>query len=156
MPAGAERGELVIRRLLPAPPALVWQVWTTPAHIMQWWGPRGCVAFSCTMDPRPGGAWRVGMRAPDGEVLWTRGEFHELVPPSRMVMSFAWDGPVGVLGGPTVVTIDLTEHAGQTQLVLRHHGFETDDARDRHLAGWIDSIDRFAEHLSRPAKDSVS
>jgi len=138
--------ELVIRRVLAAPRALVWEVWTTPAHVLQWWGPHGYTAFACTMELRPGGRWRVGMHSPAGDTMWTSGEFHEVVPPARMVMSFAWDdagAEAPMLGGPTVVTVELGERDGQTELVLRQHGFATSASRDRHAQGWIECLERF-------------
>ena len=33
--------ELIISRTLNAPVELVWEVWTRPEHIVNWWGPDG-------------------------------------------------------------------------------------------------------------------
>ena len=33
--------ELVFRRTFSAPPALVFEAWTNPAHLVNWWGPTG-------------------------------------------------------------------------------------------------------------------
>jgi len=154
MPARTEAtgGELVVRRLLPAPPDLVFEVWTQPEHIVRWWGPRGYTAFSCEMDVRPGGRWRVGMRSPDGKAMWTRGEFRELERPSRLVFTFAWEEPDGVLDDrERLVTVSFTERSGQTEVVVRHAAFATIEARDRHGEGWSDCLDRFIEHLERGA-----
>src|SRR5579862_1989189 len=61
----AER-ELVFRRLLDAPRELVFDVWTNPAHVPQWWGPNGFTTTIHEMDVRPGGVWRLTMHGPDG------------------------------------------------------------------------------------------
>jgi uncharacterized protein YndB with AHSA1/START domain len=145
--------ELVIRRILPAPPELVFEVWTVPEHIAHWWGPRGYTAFSCKMDPRPGGGWRVGMRTPEGKEVWARGEFREVVRPSRLVLSFAWEEADGVIDRrETLVTISFTERSGQTEVLLRHGAFEIIEARDLHEQGWSDSLDRFAEYVQHQAE----
>ncbi|MEQ1837369.1 MAG: SRPBCC domain-containing protein [Candidatus Nitrotoga sp.] len=47
--------ELTITRTFDAPRALVWQAWTNPKHIEQWWGPNGFTGKSCTLDLRAGG-----------------------------------------------------------------------------------------------------
>ena len=65
----AER-ELLLTRTLDAPRALVFRAWTEPEHLARWWGPQGFTTPSCTMDVRPGGAWRICMRAPDGVDHW--------------------------------------------------------------------------------------
>ena len=149
MPDGPEQPtqELLIRRVLPAPRALVFAAFTDPARVAMWWGPHGHTAFSCRFDPRPGGEWRVGMRDPDGKALWTRGVYREVVPPERLVMSFCFEEPSDGLGGETVVTIELTERGAQTELRLHQGVFPTRDSRERHTVGWNDSLDRFEVHV---------
>jgi len=42
-----QEGNILIHtRILDAPRDLVWEVWTTPAHLKEWWGPDG---FSLTI-----------------------------------------------------------------------------------------------------------
>src|SRR5690242_1348376 len=86
-PNGAMAGatqELVITRVFEAPRALVWQVWTEPRHVAQWWGPHGFTNPVCELDPRPGGALRIDMAGPDGVVSPCTGIFHEVVAPERL------------------------------------------------------------------------
>src|SRR5678816_2044021 len=58
--------ELLLTRLLNAPIDLVWEVWTKPEHIAQWWGPNGFTNTITTMDVHPGGEWDLIMHGPDG------------------------------------------------------------------------------------------
>ena len=58
--------ELVITRVFDAPRALVFKCWTDPQHASMWWGPQGFTLEACQMDVRVGGAWRMGMRSPEG------------------------------------------------------------------------------------------
>ena len=59
--------EVVITRVVNAPRRLVFQAWTTPAHLQQWLlGPEGWTMPICELDLRPGGAWRYVWRRADG------------------------------------------------------------------------------------------
>lgn len=89
MAAGSDL-ELVLTREFDAPRALVFRAWTEPRRAARWWGPQGFTRVSCRMDARPGGAYRLAMRGPDGVVRTKRGVYRE-VTPERIVFSYAWD-----------------------------------------------------------------
>ena len=57
---------LSLTRILDAPRELVWQVWTDPQHVVNWWGPDGFTNTNQSMDVSPGGFWRFVMHGPDG------------------------------------------------------------------------------------------
>src|SRR5678809_780124 len=59
--------ELTITRVLNAPIELVWNVWTDPDHIKNWWGPNGFTNTIFEMDVKPGGNWEFIMHGPDGK-----------------------------------------------------------------------------------------
>ena len=58
--------ELVITRVIDAPRELVYEAWTDPKHLAQWWGPTGFSTTTRNFDFRPGGVWRFVMHGPDG------------------------------------------------------------------------------------------
>ena len=110
----------------------------------------------CEMDLRPGGAFRIVMRAPDGADYPTTGIFREIVEPELLVFSNAALSEQGnpVLEGLTTVT--FAECGGRTKLTLHTLqtsavGFEAEAAQK--LAGmeegWAQSLDRLAEHMAR-------
>src|SRR5436309_7085220 len=70
--------ELTITRVFDAPRALVFKMWTEPAHMAQWWGPHGFTNPVCEMDVRAGGRLRIVMRAPDGVEYPMSGTFREI------------------------------------------------------------------------------
>ena len=72
--------ELVVSRLVDAPPALVFKAWTRQEHAARWWGPAGFTIESCRLDATPGGAYRVAMRSPEGSARTKRGTYREVVP----------------------------------------------------------------------------
>ena len=59
--------EIQVTRLFDAPRELVFEAWTRPEHLSQWWGCDDMQMTFCEMDVRPGGAWRYVVRMPDGQ-----------------------------------------------------------------------------------------
>jgi uncharacterized protein YndB with AHSA1/START domain len=139
---------LVIERVLNAPRALVFQAWTDREHLRQWLGPRWHPARELTMDVRPGGRWRACLRSIDtGNDLWVGGVYREIVPPERLVFTFAWEEE-GERGLETVVNITLTERDGKTHMTMRQTPFQSDGEHDGHRGGWTSSFDRLDDLLA--------
>ncbi len=74
-----------IKRTLQAPIELVWEVWSKPEHIAQWWGPSGFTNTISTMDFEEGGEWIFMMHGPDGKNYPNRSVFKEIVPLKKIV-----------------------------------------------------------------------
>ena len=81
----AER-RVILGRDFNAPPALVFRAWTESAALARWWGPHGFDTEVVENDLRPGGRYHFVMRDGSGEYP-VRGEYVELSPPSRLVMT---------------------------------------------------------------------
>lgn len=77
--------ELRIIRMLSAPIDLVWEVWTNPEHIVNWWGPGGFTSTIHKMDVMAGGEWRLTMHGPDGKKYPNKSVFIEIVPFKKIV-----------------------------------------------------------------------
>jgi uncharacterized protein YndB with AHSA1/START domain len=76
--------ELLITKLLDAPVDLVWEVWSHPEHICNWWGPND---FTCTiskMDLRPEGEWNLVLHGPDGTDYKNHSIFKEVIPQQKI------------------------------------------------------------------------
>ncbi|MBA3827591.1 MAG: SRPBCC domain-containing protein [Taibaiella sp.] len=52
-----EENILIHTRIIDAPRDLVWEVWTTPEHIKEWWGPNGFSLTTKSMNVEPGKIW---------------------------------------------------------------------------------------------------
>jgi len=70
--------EIRISRLLNAPVELVWEVWTNPDHIKNWWGPNGFTNTITKMDVNPQGEWNLVMHGPDGTDFKNKSVFKEV------------------------------------------------------------------------------
>lgn len=57
---------VTLKKHLDAPIQLVWEAWSQPGHITQWWGPKGMETKVIEHDFRVGGQWKYSMKMPDG------------------------------------------------------------------------------------------
>ena len=81
--------EIAISRKLNAPVDLVWELWTNPEHIVNWWGPNGFTNTISTMDLVPGGEWNLVMHGPDGTDYTNKSIFKEVIPHKKLVYEHA-------------------------------------------------------------------
>src|SRR6187402_1142970 len=84
--------DLVITRLVRAPRALLWEAWSRPEHLREWWCPKPWSTDVLAFDFRAGGAFHTHLRGPDGGVSDNPGCFLEVVPQSRIVFTSALVG----------------------------------------------------------------
>lgn len=114
----APKDEVSFRCTLDAPRQRVFEVWTDPRHVAEWWGPHGFTIPVCELDPRPGGAIRIDMRGPDGVVYPMTGVYDEIAAPERLVYTTsAMDGSGNLLFDVrTIVT--FTERDRRTTVTV--------------------------------------
>ncbi len=119
--------EVKVTRVFEAPARLIFDFHTRPDHVKRWLlGPPGWSMPVCEIDLRVGGSYRyVWQNDADGTSFGSRGEFREIVAPSRIVQTERMDG----FDGEAVITLTLDEQDGRTTLssVML---FETREARD--------------------------
>jgi uncharacterized protein YndB with AHSA1/START domain len=89
--------DFVISRVFDAPRELVWKAFTDPAHMKEWWGPKGSVVVASKMDFRVGGTYHGAMRSPDGQVMWAKFIFREIAPQQRLVWEHSFSDEAGGL-----------------------------------------------------------
>jgi uncharacterized protein YndB with AHSA1/START domain len=153
---------LLIERVLDAPREKVWDAWTNPEQIKKWWGPKDFTAPSIRSDFREGGTYLWAMQSPVGQVYWSTGTFHEIVPQERLVVtdSFADEKgnivPASHYGMPgdfplemeVIVTFEDVE-GGKTKLTLRHTGMPAGTEEGAQAeAGWNQTLDKLAAVLA--------
>lgn len=137
---GAPTHSLEVRRTIEAPPARIFDAWTTPELLTRWFAPSA--DFTTVVhqsDVRVGGQYRIEMRHKDGASHVAVGTYRELTRPTRLSFSWRWEGtPMA----ETVVTIDLMPAGSGTELILTHSGFATEPDRDEHTKGWTGCLAR--------------
>ena len=150
---------VVLTRVFDAPRRLVFEAWTRPEALAQWFGPRGFTVPSCETDPRAGGFFRLCMRAPDGKNYWVRGAYREIVAPERLVITCTAEDDKGVARLEEVINVALEERGGRTTLTLNATARGLGDEAEKMLAGmqkgWAQTVDRLNALLdSKPQKET--
>ena len=124
---------LVVRRVIRATPERLFDAWTDPGQLAQWWGPQGIVCTQAEIDLRPGGSYRIANQLPDGSTLWINGVFESVQRPSQLV--FSWQ-----VGGAHAnierVTVSFLGVAQGTEVVVTHERIGDEKTRDGHELGW--------------------
>ncbi|MHB2017313.1 MAG: SRPBCC domain-containing protein, partial [Candidatus Xenobia bacterium] len=141
--------DLTLTRILEAPRERVFQAWTDPAQMAQWWGPKGFTAPRCEVDARPGGSIRIDMRQWDGTVYSMDGTFRELVEPERIVFT---SRPLDADGKPlfeVLHEVTLADRNGKTELTLVCKVLYATAQAPQYLKGmeqgWSETLERLNE-----------
>lgn len=140
---------IVMRRAFSAPRELVFDAWSIPAHLAQWYGMRGSSLSVCEVDLRPGGRWRFVIRESDGQDYGFGGRYIEVVRPQRLVHTYIFD-PYPDDEAMVTVTFETVE--GGT-LLTETTVHATAEGRDGHIAsgfemGATESMERLEELLA--------
>ena len=117
------------RRFVKAPPDLLFDMWTKPEHLKNWWGPRYLELVICEVDLRVGGSYHFVHRAPDGAEYGFHGEYREIDRPNRLVSTFVFEG---MPDDEAVETLVLEAVDGGT-LVSGTTVHSSIEARDAHI-----------------------
>ena len=142
--------ELSITRLLNAPPELVWEVWTKPEHITNWWGPVGFSTTTHEMNIKPGGVWRFMMHGPDGKRYPNKIVFIEVVKPELLV--YKHSGEDHTEDVRFHVTVTFERQGNKTKLTMRSL-FESPEELERVIReygakeGMQQTINRLEEYV---------
>jgi uncharacterized protein YndB with AHSA1/START domain len=85
-----DQRELILQRLIYAPPAKLFRAWTEPELMKEWFCPKPWGVSSAMVELRPGGSNLVVMRSPEGEEHPQRGVYLDVVQDRRIVFTDAF------------------------------------------------------------------
>lgn len=147
--ADADKGIVLARVDIAAPPERVFRALTTD-EVSQWWGqPELYQTTKHTMELRPGGAWRSEGVSAEGDAFHVSGEVIEVDPPHRLVFTWksSWDE------GATTVSYRLDATATGTRVTVRHTGFANPASCGDHADGWERVFGWLDAHLAAPPQE---
>jgi uncharacterized protein YndB with AHSA1/START domain len=135
---------LVVRRMIKAPAARVFEAWTRPEHLVRWWGPRPVTCAGADVDLRVGGGYRIGNRLPDGSVLWISGTFELVDPPRRLVYDWLIEQKNAPAPERSRVTVRFEPRGVGTEVIVIHERIDTEATRADHEHGWNGCLEGLA------------
>jgi uncharacterized protein YndB with AHSA1/START domain len=136
--------DIISTRVFAATREKLFEAFSDPRQLAQWWGPNGFTNTIEEFDFRPGGAWRLTMRAPNGAEYPNESEFVEVVRPERIVFDHL--RPVHRF----LMTMTYETEGDSTRLTWRMHP-ESDEGEK--MRGFLsaaneENFDRLEAHLA--------
>jgi uncharacterized protein YndB with AHSA1/START domain len=145
----ATKPSLTIVRRIRATPATVWNAFVDPRVIVHWWGPDAGPTLSAETDVRVGGSFKVAFRTMDGERFESHGEYLELDPPKRLVMSWWFSATPHLRSRVTVAIVAVDDGA---ELTVTHDDFSDEGLPITHENGWAGALGKMAARLESARK----
>jgi len=163
---GGAAEPFVIARSFDAPRELVWKAWTERKRLMQWFGPKGFTMPAAKLDLRPGGVFHYCLLSPEGNEMWGKFVYREIVAPERIVLVNSFSDEIGGLTrhpfSPTwplemLSATTLSEEEGKTKITLEWSPLNSTEAERRTFdeshegmkQGWTGTFDQLAEYLAK-------
>lgn len=152
MPVKDKTNELKLSRIYDAPVKAVWDAWTDPDQVAQWWGPRGFTLTTHSKDLKPGGHWSYTMYGPDGVEYLNTAKYLEVEKHAKLVYDHG-----GHADRPPLfrVTVLFAERNGKTHMEMTMT-LPTPEAAEQtrgfiKKAGGESTWDRLAEYIEKKA-----
>ncbi|CAM3853734.1 SRPBCC family protein [Alicyclobacillus pomorum] len=158
--------ELVITRTFDAPRELVFKAVTEPEHLTHWWAPKGYTMNVAKLDLRPGGVFHYSQRSPEGQEMWGKFVYREIMEPEKLVFTNSFSDEEGnTVRAPFNQTWPLeilntwtfAEHEGKTTLTMRGVPLSATEeelktfeaAHDMVQKGFAGTLDQLADYLAK-------
>ncbi len=141
--------ELVLERIINAPRVRVYEAWTDPKQMAQWFAPKPFQLIVNKMDFRAGGRFDMAMHGPDGNDFPFTGTYREIIPPSRLV----WTGEFSPDMPDQMTTIVTFEEQGQKTKLTARQTFHVmtpmiEQATEGAKQGWTMTLDQLEAFCS--------
>ena len=155
-----------ITRVFEVPRDRVWKAWTEAERLNPGWGPKGFVVTHCKIDLRPGGIMHYCLQTPDGNEMWGKFAYREIVKPERLVFVNSFSDPKGgVTRHPghanwpleMLSTVTFEAQGGKTRVTVQWAPLDTstdlerktfDEGRESMRQGWTGTCDQLDAYLA--------
>lgn len=148
---------LVVKHQYDFKPGLVFQAWSSPEALGQWFGPHSHKCIVEEYDFRESGHYQVRMVpiSEDSECggdstqdSVCAGQFVRIIPDKIIVMTFSWIEN-GADIGETLLTVEFKKIASGTEIILTHEKLPNQEIADMHKGGWQGSLECLELFLSK-------
>ncbi|HTB64051.1 MAG TPA: SRPBCC domain-containing protein [Opitutales bacterium] len=136
---------LQVRRHIKASRTRVFDAWTKPELMSQWLNACGGQVLSIQNTLRVGGEYSFRTSKPEMGEMAVKGIYKEITPPERLVFTWSYDSAKISMKEETLVTVELTEKDGGTEVCLTHERFPDAESCDQHQQGWGRILDQMGK-----------
>ncbi len=145
----SDKVSLEIKRLIKAPRDRVYAAWTDVEQLKQWFGPEKVRTRDIIADARVGGKYQWDLVDREGEEMTVFGEYRELVPGRKIVFTWKFEDDEDWKNHTSVVTVELSDRDGGTELRLIHEQLPSEQSRNGHNDGWNSALDKLEKFVSK-------
>ena len=138
---------LDLQHTFSAPRDRVFDAWTQPDQLMQWFGSPASKTTKADVDLRAGGAYSLEIESAQYGLIRVFGVFREVNPPEKLVYTWCVDPSPGVGVRDSLVTVEFKARGEWTDVALRHEAFPDEETRKRHNDGWKGCFESLAGYL---------
>ncbi len=148
-PTAAQNLLLNQTRIIRAPRARVYEAWTNPEIMEQWFGSPTMVCSSVSIDLRAGGSYRIEAVRKEASTISAEdicegrpfnavvGSYTKIVP--NQLLQFTWTA-AWAPEEESLVTVSLKDAPGGTEITILHEKFLSEASRDAHNNGWSHAL----------------
>jgi predicted enzyme related to lactoylglutathione lyase/uncharacterized protein YndB with AHSA1/START domain len=146
----------------------MFDLWTSPEHLKNWFGPAGAEIVRHTLDLRPGGSYHFCLKTPDGNEMWGKWAFREITAPTRLVWIHSFSDEAGGLTKhpmsetwplEMVSTVTFLESGAATTVALRWEAHNAsaieqqtfDNSHESMRQGWGGTFSRLRDYVAKLA-----
>ena len=152
--ADGDKHQVRLVRTVAGPREEVFQAWTDPERLMQWFGPGEFTIPSAELDVRPGGEYLIVMKPAEGEGMKLTGRYQAIEPPERLVFTWSWR-LVWAEAPESLVTVEFRDVDAGTEVTIVHGDFENDEAGAPYKMGWEGGLDKLERLYAAPSTTTV-
>lgn len=145
--AAVENFSLTMKRTFKHPKEDVYDAWTNRESLISWFAPaKEFTTIIHQQELKVGGQYKIEMREPDGTAHVIHGEYVALNPYDQIAFTWEWESDEQEVN--SLVTIDLIEREGLTDMVLLHEKLESQNSVDLHSEGWMGCLSQLDEYFN--------
>jgi uncharacterized protein YndB with AHSA1/START domain len=148
IPENEKKTVLQMKRSFNASREKVFNAWTIPSEIMQWFGPESCHVIDVQVDLRVGGAYRFKISTSTNEETSVHGEFREVSPPAKLIYTWQWENDPDWENLMSIVTVEFIEQNEGTEIRLKQERLPNAESRGNHEHGWAGSFDKLDKYFN--------
>lgn len=122
----SQQAEIVIARTINVPAEKIFEAFTDPEALTNWWGPNGFSTTTHSMEFRPGGSWKFTMHGPDGTDFKNLVHYKEIERPKRIAYRHGGDEETEHIQFQVETTF---EEANGKTTILHRMKFESEERK---------------------------
>ncbi len=142
----AQTHSLTITHEIFVPREVVFEVWTSPDHLMGWYSPGEGYERRAEVDLRPGGRMFFAWSKPGGESVEQEGIIADVDPPAQVAYDIKLLDSAST--EPNRITVKFVDLGGRTRIEIHQEGLQGEDIRERQAARWQLFFKQLENYLS--------